>query len=423
MLDYIKLHVDDAEIADLFNNPLLDFKYETSRTTGEEGRWYRSNYHHCKLSVYKYPGNITQKGRVIFAGSIHKMWNSLNDVLAPNTNDKRKYSGFNGNDFSLIDVLDMLKHVSKLLGCPLQKMIIENIEFGLNLKTSFNHALFINGLLFHRNTAFEFQYGRNSAQAKHQRYIFKIYNKSFQYGMKEGVLRIELKYMKMVDLNKIGFNTAADLNAGCFKNLLTLLISKVKEVMYYDSTMRTSRLKKTERNALDRLSNLLYWMKLPSSQRDRPKKKLNHYIENYSDNLKQKLLDCMEETYVIINHDYELESDVVINHVGTSIKATKNIYIKCRVTGLDISMQKEGSLLLSITGLKYYQTYSPEVFAELRHRYLTPKWFASTNQKQIEEIAHNIRTFRKNRMRQQRSLYKDYQERLFNLPPNSGVAS
>ena len=63
----------------------------------------------------------------------------------------------------------------------------------------------------------------------------------------------------------------------------------------------------------------------------------------------------------------------------------------CLVTGLNISMQKKNSFLLSHTGLKYYFKTDKKIFLELKRKYLTTNWANANHKKQIKEIAHCIR--------------------------------
>lgn len=66
---------------------------------------------------------------------------------------------------------------------------------------------------------------------------------------------------------------------------------------------------------------------------------------------------------------------------------------KCKVTGIDISMQKVGSVLLSHVGLKYYKESNPDLFNRLKNKYLSKQWSDADEQTQIKEIAHNIRNY------------------------------
>jgi hypothetical protein len=97
----------------------------------------------------------------------------------------------------------------------------------------------------------------------------------------------------------------------------------------------------------------------------------------------------------------------------------KDQFVKeCEVTGLDISMQKEDSSTLSSTGLKYYYKIDIEVFLRIKKEYLSINWVDSDFQKQIEEIAHNIRNYKGNKKRKEENLYSKEQLTLFDILPN-----
>jgi hypothetical protein len=53
-------------------------------------------------------------------------------------------------------------------------------------------------------------------------------------------------------------------------------------------------------------------------------------------------------------------------------------------------MQKDNSILLSHTGLKYYQNRSKSVWTNQR-KYLSKQWIKSDFETQIKEITHNSR--------------------------------
>jgi hypothetical protein len=67
---------------------------------------------------------------------------------------------------------------------------------------------------------------------------------------------------------------------------------------------------------------------------------------------------------------------------------------KCKVTGVDIGMQKEGSILLSEVGLKHYKELDPDLFNQIKTKYLSKKWSEANETVQIKEITHNIRNYK-----------------------------
>ena len=76
-------------------------------------------------------------------------------------------------------------------------------------------------------------------------------------------------------------------------------------------------------------------------------------------------------------------------------------------------MQKKGSFLLSITGLKYYFNTDKKIYNEIKRKYLTDKWQKASFDIQLKEIAHNIRNIRNNQRVKQSRLYPKHQIKLF----------
>lgn len=84
----------------------------------------------------------------------------------------------------------------------------------------------------------------------------------------------------------------------------------------------------------------------------------------------------------------------------------------CLVTGLNISMQKSDSILLSHTGLKYYYKTNKKIYEEVKYKYLSTKWIDSNYKTQIKEIAHNIRNTHSNYKTKQQRIYQPQQLQL-----------
>ena len=68
----------------------------------------------------------------------------------------------------------------------------------------------------------------------------------------------------------------------------------------------------------------------------------------------------------------------------------------CELTGLDISMQRKDSKLLSHTGIKYYMECDPEKLKPILIKYLPRRQMNESIDTQIKELAHNIRNSKYN---------------------------
>lgn len=421
MIDYIKILLKNIDVNRLLKLPFLEFKTEVSETTGEISTKRIAEYHFCKIMVY-------DSGITIFTGSIHKLWNSINKIKAPNYKKVKQYRGYNGNQFTAANIIEAKEHLQYLFECEPEQMKIQNIELGVNTTTGIKPDKYLIGLLYHKNKLFEYRYNSNLAQAHHQRFIFKIYNKSNQYGMSEFTLRIELKIIKIEEIKNIGLNTFADLNTETLHKAKNMLLDRFDEVMHYDYSIDKKKLSNNQKKYLIKYSNPRYWMyELKPNHRFRHKKRLLEITLNNSHNLHQKIRDDIEVKCSIINRLFgnpkcsiSNRSSIGLNMLQSSIeksnkKLTKKKHGFCSITGIDISMQRDDSSLLSHTGLHHLRINNKKLFEEIKRKYLTKKWLGSIFSIQIREIAHNIRDTKRNQKNKQKRLYPPHQEQLFNI--------
>ncbi len=321
MIDYTKILLKNIDVAKLKNKlpSILNVAEDTGEILGQEIK-----LHFCTIRINK--NNIVE-----FVGSIHKFYNEMKGVKAPNHKEFRTYKGYNGNLFTLKNILEVRDYLCDLFACTPQQMEFQNIEFGINANVDFNPQIFIKGLLFHNGKGFEFNHNRNYAQVGHQRFYIKIYNKSLQYRMSKHTLRFELKLIKSREIIKTGIKTFADVDAETLTKAKKMLLQRLNEVVYYDNTISKKTLTQSKQNALNRYSNIVYWLdEVQPQHRNRPKKKLNNLIVNYSDNLKKKLKQKIIEKCVIINRPFEQKKDtsknkkcVIINSSNIGVNITQ----------------------------------------------------------------------------------------------------
>lgn len=423
-IDFIKAKIINPNIEKIKNNPSLDFKMAVSSSTGEIALRETAIYHQCKIE-------ITNNKYVRFSGSIHKMWNSLNGVYSPKYIRESRHQqvvnkGFNGNIFTLHDILEVREHLTKLLFCVPSQMEFKNIEFGVNTEPNFYNNLFLKGLLYHNGKLFEYKYNNCFAQSVHQKFILKIYNKSEQYGMDTETLRIELKYLKMTEVNLIGIKTFADINENTLKGANELLLKRFKETNYYDYTINKKTLTKRQKKTVVNYSNPRYWFEdITVKKRYEHKIKLKEFIVNNSDNLHRQLINEIElKGGIITRHSKTLKGGTITHSsIGIIIPPTRSTIPhkkqqqekgkRCLVTGINISMQKDDSILLSHTGLIHYFNTNKKEYNFIKNKYLSKKWADADFKTQIKEMAHNIRNRHNSIKRGNELVYKPRQGQLF----------
>ncbi|MCF6131104.1 hypothetical protein [Flavobacterium wongokense] len=322
MIDYVKIYLEKIDLKRLIFSTGLDFNGGLSKTTGEINETVLvAHYHFCKITIYNAK---SQNPHVLFTGSIHKLWNDLNGIKAPNYNPNKPYKGFNGNQFTINDIVEVRTYLETLFDCKASQMIFQNIEFGVNAIIDFNPYHYLKGLLYHKNILFEFSHYGNNAQVQHQNTIFKIYNKSYQFKMNENVLRVELKIMKMIELKFLDIRTFSDIDEIILANVQKMLLKRFDEVMHYDYSIDKKKLTKRELEAIKSYSNPRYWIEdLKPIHRDRHKKKLGKITQLYSKQLHQKIKTEILEKCVMINQLSQKAKCVTVNRSSIVINITQ----------------------------------------------------------------------------------------------------
>lgn len=315
-VDYIKMLIIGIDTKRLFSLPELNFKGQISKSTGEiEENTLVSKYRFCEIMVK----NANSKNPIVlFTGSIHKLWNDMHGIFAPNYNPEKMYNGYNGNEFTLKNISKVRSHLEDLFDCKASQMIFQNIEFGVNIILDYNPLLFIKGLLYRKNVMFEFSHYGNSSKVIYYNYLLKIYSKSYQYGMVENVIRIELKTLKMEGLKDkyivIDIKTFEDINENALYKVSKLLIKRFKEIRHYDYSIDRKRLTKRKLKEVGNYSNPRYWIyDLKPNERDRHLKRLDIITTKFSKKRFQKISIEIEKKCSMINRLFENKTKEKIN--------------------------------------------------------------------------------------------------------------
>ncbi|MCK0146845.1 hypothetical protein MWU78_14400 [Arenibacter sp. F26102] len=321
--DYVKIEVQHPDLNYIENQSGLEFDSLLNHSTGEISGRKIAEHHFCKITIY-------ESGAVYFSGSVHKLWNSLNGVNGPNQRDfgQNRLRGFNGNQFSLMDFYSVQEHLESLFNCSASQMIIKNIEFGVNINTSFDPDIFIKGLLYHMGVPFEFRYRGSYAQAIHQRFIAKIYNKSKQYGLKEHTLRIEIKVVKTREIVSTGIITMADIRPETMESASNLLLKRFDEVVHYDYTINKELLSKHQKRLITDYSNPRYWMELKPNFRNRHKKRLEEITAKFSDNILLEIRQGIIEKCSINNRTLKTSKCSINNHSSIALNVLQKALLK-----------------------------------------------------------------------------------------------
>ena len=234
----------------------------------------------------------------LLQGSLHKYRSIIKGIATQKQIDK--YHGFNGDLFTLQDITDTIESLCAELGVSPYICTLQSIEFGINNVVTFPPFEFMRGVLYHRNDYNPtIKYGGGYIQFNHSDYFIKIYNKGNQYKLKNSVVRVEIKVMKMRKLIEAGIeiSTLADINEITLKQAFNLLYSEFNEVIYYDRSINTEGLTEAKQRKVLEYQNKTFWEKASRRNKQHHKEQLNSLIEKHSDNYKGQIQQQMIAGY------------------------------------------------------------------------------------------------------------------------------
>ena len=391
-------------------NPLLDFYDTINLTTGQMTTTNRNGNKVTPSKNASYKGlefKIYDTGTITLSGSLHKYWND---------------GAHNYNDFDNEGVLFVLNDLNTKFDIDPNKCILKCLEIGINITPPVPTNEILDNCLLHKTKPFEYQINSDEGkykQVQHSQYIIKIYNKALHYKSKgfkvrTEIMRFEIKYTKMQKLNEKGIFSLKDLINYGLQNFKDEVLNEWQNVLYYDNTIQIDPLTKKLKKAVLEYSNPNYWTGLLANSQNKNftyhKNQLKKIIEKNSNKVQDLTAQIMSEKIDFLNSKTIqidpltiLSKRIVLNYEN---EVKKHL---CKVTGFNISMQKENSILLSHTGLKYYYKTDKRIFEQIKRRYLSKIWFKSNFQTQIKELAHNIRNTNSNQKIKQSRIYKEGQ--------------
>lgn len=273
MVDYVKIEIPSSLIPLLESNDHLDFFVKVKDSTGEIHSKKEANYKGMKFIIY---GNDF----CLLQGSLHKYFN---DGI------------HNFNDFTLKDLNSVIKDIKTRFGICIGNFTIRNIEFGVNIKPEISSENFMQGLISSGNKSFtSIETNTSNCDYKQiikQRFIIKVYDKGKQYrpispNLKE-LIRFELKFRKMIDLNEIGFRSLFDLKHSSVRDKILHKLKRAwQSIILFDYDLNLSGISDYIKDIkLNQWSNPNYWILLDPKNRNKQKVLFTKFIESCSRNL------------------------------------------------------------------------------------------------------------------------------------------
>lgn len=410
LIDFIKIIIKELHHSILENNPLLDFYDTINLTTGEMKT---TNKNGDKVTPSKnalYKGlefKIYDTGTIILSGSLHKYWNK----------GAHNYNNFDNEAISFV-----LSDLKTKFSIDPSKCILKCLEIGINITPPIPTNEILDNCLLHKTKPFEYQKNSDEGkykQVQHSQYIIKIYNKALHYKSKgfkidTEIMRFEIKYTKMQKLNEKGIFSLQHLINYDLQNFKDDVLNEWRNVLFYDNTIQIDHLTTKLKKSVLEYSNPNYWTGLLANNQNKNFtyhknqlkkiiKKNSNKVQDLTAEIMSKKIDFLNSKTIQIDTLTILSKRIVLDYEK---EVKKHL---CKVTGFNIEMQKENSLLLSHTGLKYYYETDKKIFEQIKRAYLSKRWHSADGQTQIKEIAHNIRNKSSNINIKQKRIYQPTQ--------------
>lgn len=424
MIDFLKLETyNSTQIDYLFNHTLLTWESDTDKINIFDNEVINTKkikqYKGIYFCFYSNKLDILFKPHYYFNDNIH-----------------------NANDFHIIYCIAIINEVKNALNLDLEVFKVINIEYGLNVLSPIDIKDLITYIVYHSKNEFRTDTGLPYSKKSYsvtkygtanQHKIIKAYAKGLQFPKYSDIntFRFEVKSKKSRFINKLGVYNLTDLlNVNVYFAMVNSLIVELEATLILDCKTDFKTLNQKEQTKISKYNNPIEWYKINNaSNRNSFSKNKNAYyklIDKVPFNLKNQLRQIIHDKLEILKKgaisppkdiikkgaDSQLYNRGICTYNETTIDRTKTTI--CKVTGFNISMQKENSILLSHTGLKYYYKTDKSIFEQIKRRYLTKIWFKSNFETQIKEIAHNIRITNSNKTKKQKRIYQPQQINILN---------
>lgn len=264
--------------------------------------------------TFKIKGDI-----MLVSGSIHKYFNYLKGIRAPNQSSDRPDNGFNGNRFTYDNLKFVLDNLHQNFGIDPYSARNQNVETGVNVEMYYTTNKILSGLVMIKGKPFNRPKASTYRQAELSQLFVKAYDKAAQYGIPTEVFRFEIKYRKMGILNDAGIVFLSDLlDVSKLTKCRDLILKRFDQILMIDPTIDELNLTQNERMRLKDYRSIEWWLNLKSRHRDRHKKRYYEIEAKHSKHLKTELRRLISEEWnkcIMCVIDYHSSIGSTITHL------------------------------------------------------------------------------------------------------------
>lgn len=296
MVDYIKASTKVFDFKYLLEQSGLDFYQRINGSTGEfKATKFGTYIHTANLNGLKFLVFERNENRTLqIRGSLHKFYNK----------GKHNFDQFNYDkiQISIIEICNILR-------IKPENVILHNLEFGFNISPPTDTLNILTGLISHRNIEFK-SYSIEGAeyyQCQHKNFIIKVYDKAKQYrkhgyNLPSNVIRFELKFTRMNDINSKLKSASLIDNALFLNNLSEKIILNLignhsiaiwGQILFYDKTINPNVLTSTQKNKLDVWQNINLWKGYRKQERLKQKIQLQKITREHSQDVQNNIQNIL----------------------------------------------------------------------------------------------------------------------------------
>ncbi|WP_179344227.1 hypothetical protein [Winogradskyella ursingii] len=340
----------------------------------------------------------------------------------------------NANDFTILNCIKTLREFADTFKVDTKELQIINIEFGLNIVIPKNLICvkdFLTLLTYHEQNQFytdskhsycKYSTTTNSNGKTNVYKIIKCYAKGLQFPVYTDLntFRFEVKSNRKKYIESLGIKNLNDLlGPSTYQILENTILKEFDKILIIDEQARPGLTKTKLDNHKKRL-NPIYWHKLLNKSKNVFRTNFKSYYDalntcetHLKKEVRKLIFDKLKELKKCAVLTPYTEQKKCANLTIYKGKTGTHLNNRCLVTGLNISMQRNDSILLSHTGLKYYYKTDRFTYDRIKNKYLSTNWINSDYKTQIKEIAHNIRNKHSNIKLRNKRLYEPSQIQMF----------
>lgn len=347
MIDFIKINVKNPDISAIRGNQLLQWDQLADEGTGEV-KEYTAQYRGVSF-------RITANKYMDISGSLHKYWNEMNQRGSQNY-----------NDFRYPDLVEAVRSLTETFDLRPDYCLIQNIEFGVNITPPIPVNEILKAAINHRLKPFTTEYGatKRFRECEHQRYIIKLYNKGLQFDQPGQILRFELKVLKMIELEKYGIGSVADiLDIEKLDRLGRELTDNFREILFFGIDIQLDQLSNRDRITLSEGRAPQYWEELKKRDKNIYGKRRERFIElvkrHTTFDISENISDLIMKKWIDLSR-----SEQKTLHQLTGVQKKKTLH---QLTGGSTLINPSGKGLLNVNFEKQATDEKGDILERLKN--------------------------------------------------------